>query len=87
MRWGSGMNILPTIGKIYSAGHTAISGIHEKDFGKLIKAAATAAEGAGIQRGLPVSGWKELLWAAGIGDEDGEPGFHPEAFLGIRRRR
>jgi hypothetical protein len=87
MRWGSGMNILPTIGKIYSAGHTAISGIHEKDFGKLIKAAATAAEGAGIQHSLPVSGWNELLWAAGIGDGDGELGFHPEAFLGIRRRR
>lgn len=48
------------------------------------KAAWKYGEAAGLATGLPVSGTKEVLYAAGIGDKDGQLEFNPESFLGRR---
>jgi hypothetical protein len=84
MKYQSGMNLLPTLQKGLNAGQTAIKGVQQKDFGKLLKAAAVAAEAAGIRYGLPVSGVKEGAELLGIGDDDGELNFNPGALAGRR---
>jgi hypothetical protein len=84
MQYQSGMNLLPTLQKGLNAGENAIKAYQEKDFDKLLKAAATAAETAGMAKGLPVSGIKEAGRVIGIGDGDREPSFNPGAVFGRR---
>ena len=84
MRYQSGINLLPTGQKWSSAIGSAIKGVQEKDFEKLLKAAATAAEAAGMAKGLPVSGIKETGRVLGIGDGDGEMTINPWAVTGRR---
>ncbi|MDR2095887.1 MAG: hypothetical protein LBP76_10285 [Treponema sp.] len=82
MRYQGGMNILPTFQKGYNAATGAVSGIQNKDFDKLLKAAAAAVEAAAIYKALPVSGFKEAGRVIGIGG--GKTGFNPGAALGRR---
>jgi hypothetical protein len=82
-RHQSGLNLVPAFQKIRNAAESGVKGAREQDFDRFLKAAATAAEGAAIFKGLPVSGIKEAGLILGIsGDE--EPGIHPEAVLGRR---
>ena len=60
------------------------SGIQNASQDKWDKAVEDWAYAAGLGIGLPVSGIKELKAAAGIGDDDGELEFKPEAFIGRR---
>ena len=60
------------------------SGIQKASQDKWDKAIDDWAYAAGLGIGLPVSGIKELKAAAGIGDDDGELEFKPEAFIGRR---
>lgn len=79
-RWpyGQGMSdMLPITGK-------AMNGIMKASKGDWDKAASNFAQALALGAGLPVSGAKEALRAAGIGDGDGEAGFHLEAFAGRR---
>jgi hypothetical protein len=82
--YSSGTGLFSTWEKVSSAFQNAATGIHKKDFDKLLKAAATAAEAAAISKGLPVSGAKELGYGLGIGDGDGKFNFNPGAFFGRR---
>jgi hypothetical protein len=80
-KYQSGLNLVPAIQKMWYAAESGIRGGREEDFNKLLKAVATAAEGAAIFKGLPVSGIKEAGLILGIGG-DGEP--HPESAVGRR---
>ena len=57
----------------------------DKQREKAYRAISKMAEAFGIALGLPVSGAKELLRAAGIGDGDGVLDFNPGALLGRRQ--
>jgi len=82
MQYSSGINLLPTLQKGLNAGQTAVKGLQQGEFEKLLKAAAQAAEAAGTAKGLPVSGIKELGALLGIGD--GGLDFNPGALVGRR---
>jgi hypothetical protein len=82
-RYQSGLNLIPAFQKMWYAAESGIKGGQKEDFKKILKAAATAAEGAAIFKGLPVSGLKEAGLILGI-DGDGKPGIHPEAAVGRR---
>jgi hypothetical protein len=84
MQYQSGMNLLPTLGKIRNATQNTVKGINDKDFDSLLKAAAEAAEAAGLATGLPVSAAKEYGRVIGIGDGDGEMTINPWAVTGRR---
>ncbi|MDR2176690.1 MAG: hypothetical protein LBP20_01455 [Treponema sp.] len=83
-KYQGGANLLPAMEKGFSAAAGAVSGVQNKDFDKLLKAAAAAVEAAALFKGLPVSGGKEALLLLGIGDGDNEFGFNPGALLGRR---
>jgi hypothetical protein len=81
-------NLLPVIEKAFSGAGNLAAVPWEEDGKKreerIRKAVVNILEAFGTREGLPVSGVKELLRAAGIGDGDGEAEFTPEAFLGRR---
>jgi len=81
----SGANLIPAFQKIKYAAQTGLKGIQQGDFNMMMKAAAQAAEGAAIYKGLPVSGIKTVGRVLGIGDGDGELDFNPGALAGRRR--
>jgi hypothetical protein len=83
-RYQSGLNLVPAFQKIAGAAEKGIKGAQEEDFNKLLKAAAAAAEGAALYKGLPVSGIKEAGLFLGIGDGDGEIKINPGAVVGRR---
>lgn len=62
------------------------NGIKFASGGNWSKAVSNFAEGLAMNFGLPTSGAKELLYAAGIGDKDGKLKFKPDAFIGRRRK-
>ena len=62
----------------------AIDGTKAITQGDWEKALWKYGEAAGLATGLPVSGTKEVLNAAGIGDKDGNLEFKPESFIGRR---
>jgi hypothetical protein len=82
MQYSSGINLLPTLEKAMKSGESAAKVLHTGDFEKLLKAAAQAAEAAGLATGLPVSGIKEM--GAFLGTGDGELGINPGALAGRR---
>jgi hypothetical protein len=84
MQYQGGMNLLPALQKWYNAGQNTVKGIQNQDFEKLLKAAAQAAEAAGMRYGTPVSGIKEAGRTVGIGDGDGELALNLWAALGRR---
>jgi len=84
MQYRSGINLLPTLESAMRAGETTAKVFHTGEFDKLLKAAAQATEAAGIYKGLPVSGVKELGALIGIGDGDGELNVKPGALAGRR---
>jgi hypothetical protein len=53
--------------------------------GEFSRGAGELAEGIGLFFGGPVSGTKEMMRGLGVGDDDGEFEFNPEAFLGRRK--
>jgi len=80
----SGLNFIPAFEKGYKALQAGTKSFQQKDFDKMLKATALAAEAAGIYKGLPVSGIKELEALLGIGDGDGKVNIHPGAVFGRR---
>jgi hypothetical protein len=84
MRYQGGMNLLPIFQKIWNATAATAKGLQEKDFEKLLKASAQAAEALGIYKGLPVSGIKEAGSLLGIGDEEEGLNLNPGALTGRR---
>ena len=82
-------SIFPSIEKALTGTTDLSMAIREKDPDKqqkrYLRAAGRFTEAIGIGLGLPVSGVKELLRAAGIGDGDGEFELHLEALLGRRK--
>lgn len=73
----SGQDLFPMLTKAFE-GTQAISA------GKWSKAVWKWGEAAGLATGLPVSGTKEFLNIAGIGDNDGKLEFKPQTFAGRR---
>ena len=63
----------------------AMKGTENLAKGNWEKAVMNYGEAAGLATGLPVSGTKELLRVAGIGDNDGELDFKPESIIGRRK--
>ena len=61
-----------------------MSGIKSVGRGDWAKAAESFGYALGVGAGLPVSGAKEILAVAGVGDKDSAPGFKPQALLGRR---
>ena len=88
--WGSS-GIFPSIEKALTGTSDLANAIREdnpdKQKQKFIKAAQKFTEAVGIGLGLPVSGTKELLRAAGIGDGDGKIELYPEALMGQRSKK
>ena len=73
----SSTDIFPMITKVLDGTKAITQGDWEKALWKY-------GEAAGLATGLPVSGTKEVLNAAGIGDKDGNLEFKPESFIGRR---
>ena len=72
-----GTDLFPALTKYLSAAK-------EVTDGRWSKAAGHFAEGIGLTFGLPVSGAKEALYVAGIGDGTDGLSFHPTAVMGRR---
>ncbi len=72
-----GTDLFPALTKYLSAAK-------EVTDGRWSKAAGHFAEGMGLTFGLPVSGAKEALYVAGIGDGKDGLSFHPTAVMGRR---
>jgi hypothetical protein len=87
-RYRTSGNLLPVVEKAFAGlGNLATlpwEDDEEKREERFRKAVFNALEAISVRAGLPVSGIKELGYAAGIGDWDGELDFYPEAFLGRR---
>jgi hypothetical protein len=83
-------NLLPVVKKGVAGVTNAVGMLREDDpekqRKKFAKAAGNFADAVGIFIGTPVSGAKELGWALGYGDGDGEFAFKPEAILGRRNK-
>ena len=73
----SSTDLLPMVTKVKTGTENMFKGNWEK-------ALWNYGEAAGLATGLPVSGTKELLRAAGIGDNEEGLDFKPESFIGRR---
>jgi hypothetical protein len=80
--YSAGANLVPAFDKLRRAAGTGIKGVQSGEFETVLKAAAQAAEGAAIMKGIPVSGPKTVGRFLGINDDEEGINIKPGALLG-----